>query len=432
LIDHTHAVDAESWVPGADAHPDFPVQNLPLGVFSTPGFSPRIGTAIGDHVLDVTHFAAAGWLAIPKRVDDALLEPRLNALFRLSPADRRTLRHALFATLTDRKNAGTGRAHLHPAADCTLHLPFRIGDYTDFYVGIHHATAIGKLFRPDAPLLPNYKHVPIGYHGRASSVRVSGTPVIRPRGQIMPSQAAAPIHTPARRLDCELELGLWIAGENDLGTPVPIATAWDRIGGISLLNDWSARDIQAWEYQPLGPFLAKNFLTTVSPWVVTTEALAPFRQAQPPRPTGDPAPLDHLWNDKDQAHGALSIDLAITLSTAAMRAQGLPPHCLAQGNSAPAMYWTAAQIVAHHASGGCDLHPGDLLGTGTLSGPDQGSEGSLMELTDGGKQPIALPGGEVRHFLEDGDELALVGHARRDGYRSIGLGPCVGRVVPAP
>ena len=427
MIDHTHDAGASSWVPGADQHPDFPVQNLPLGVFSMPGSEPRIGTAIGDHVLDLAELAPR----LPHPVRAALTQPTLNALFALPTADRLALRHALFALLTSAGMQIRITPCLKPLSDCTLHLPFRIGDYTDFYVGIHHATAIGKLFRPDAPLLPNYKYVPIGYHGRASSVRVSGTPVVRPRGQLKAPDADLPVHAPARRLDCELELGLWIAGENALGTPVPIDQAWDRIGGLTLLNDWSARDIQAWEYQPLGPFLAKNFLTTVSPWVITAEALAPFRMPQPPRPTGDPAPLPYLMGTQDQAHGALSIDLAITLSTVAMRASGIAPRRLACGNSLAAMYWTPAQIVTHHASGGCDLHAGDLLGTGTLSGPANGSEGSLIELTQGGKHPLPLPQGETRTFLEDGDELALVAFARRDGYRSIGFGPCVGRVVRA-
>jgi fumarylacetoacetase len=427
VIDHTHDAGASSWVPGAAAHPDFPVQNLPLGVFSVQGGDRRIGTAIGDHVLDLADLAPR----LPLPVRAALAEPTLNALFALPGADRLALRHALFALLTSDAMRLRVTDSLHAMADCTLHLPFRIGDYTDFYVGIHHATAIGKLFRPDNPLLPNYKHVPIGYHGRASSVRVSGTPVIRPRGQIKAPDADTPVHAPTRRLDCELELGVWIAGDNDLGQTVPIDRAWDRIGGLTLLNDWSARDVQAWEYQPLGPFLAKNFLTTISPWVVTAEALAPFRIAQPPRPAGDPPALRYLRGARDQAHGALSIDLAITLETASMRAHDLAPHRLAAGNSAEAMYWSAGQIVTHHASGGCDLHAGDLLGTGTLSGPAKGSEGSLIELTEGGKYPITLPDGETRQFLEDGDELALVAHARRAGYRSIGFGPCTGRVVAA-
>jgi fumarylacetoacetase len=428
VIDHTHAAHATSWVAGADDHPDFPVQNLPLGVFSADRGAPHIGTAIGHHVLDLTGIAAL----LPPACRDALHAPTLNRLFALPAADRRALRHAVFALLTEDARRGQVEPQLRAIADCTLHLPFRIGDYTDFYVGIHHATAIGRLFRPDNPLLPNYRHVPIGYHGRASSVRVSGTPVVRPRGQIKTPAATMPHHAPSQRLDYELELGLWIAGDNDLGQTVPIAQGWDRIGGLCLLNDWSARDIQAWEYQPLGPFLAKNFLTTVSPWVVTTEALAPFRMAQMPRPAGDPAPLPYLSDADDQAHGALSIDLAITLSTPAMRERAVAPHRLMQGNSHGAMYWTPAQIVCHHASGGCDLHAGDLLGTGTLSGPDRGSEGSLMEMTEGGHTPIVLPDGETRRFLEDGDELALIGHARRDGFRTIGFGPCVGQVVCAP
>ncbi len=427
MIDHTHDAHASSWVAGADDHADFPVQNLPLGVFSAGSGHPRIGTAIGDHVLDLTGIA----LHLPVACRGALGATTLNALFALPAADRWALRHAVFTLLTDSAMAQRIAPHLHHMADCTPHLPFRIGDYTDFYVGIHHATAIGKLFRPDQPLLPNYRHVPIGYHGRASSVRVSGTPVNRPHGQIMPAGAVAPVHGACQRLDCELELGLWIAGDNALGQTIPIAQARDRIGGLCLLNDWSARDIQAWEYQPLGPFLAKNFLTTVSPWVVTAEALAPFWLPQPPRAAGDPAPLDYLTDADDQAQGALSIDLAIMLSTPAMRAQGLGPHPLAQTNSRNAMYWTPAQIVCHHASGGCDLHAGDLLGTGTLSGPAQGSEGSLMEMSRGGRHPIVLPNGETRRFLEDGDELALIGHARRDGYRAIGFGPCIGRVEPA-
>lgn len=427
MIDHTHAPEARSWVEGADAHADFPVQNLPLGVYSTDDGAPRIGTAIGDHVLDLTGLAHH----LPMAVRTALAQPTLNPLFALPTGDRRALRHALFALLTSDGMRLRVLPFLRPAHECTLHLPFRIGDYTDFYVGIHHATNIGKLFRPDNPLLPNYKHVPIGYHGRASSVRVSGTPITRPHGQIMPSGAAAPIHVPCRRLDYELELGLWIAGDNDPGLPVPIAQARDRIGGLCLLNDWSARDIQAWEYQPLGPFLAKNFGTTVSPWVITAEALAPFRVMPPARPAGDPTPLPYLFDAQDQTDGALSLSLDVALSTATMRRKGMAPYRLSQANSASAMYWTPAQIVAHHASGGCDLHPGDLIGTGTLSGPSAGSEGSLMELSHGGKAPIALPDGEYRTFLEDGDEVSLSARAERTGWRTIGFGVCRGTILPA-
>lgn len=426
MIDHTHDPRAQSWVEGAAGHADFPVQNLPLGVFSLGDGARRIATAIGDHVLDLAGLAEDG--ALPQGLAAALAQPTLNVLFRLPEADRIALRHALFALLSSERCRFKVTPHLHGSEAVTLHLPFAIGDYTDFYVGIHHATAIGKLFRPDNPLLPNYKHVPIGYHGRASSVRVSGTPITRPWGQLKAPDSAAPELAPCRRLDHELELGLWIAGDNDLGQPVPIADAWSRIGGLCLLNDWSARDIQAWEYQPLGPFLAKNFATTVSPWVITAQALAPFRLAPPPRPDGDPAPMPYL---RESGDGALAITLEATLRTAAMREAGLPPHRLSHGNAHEAMYWTAAQIVAHHASNGCDLHAGDLLGTGTLSGPTPESAGSLMELSQGGKTPITLPGGETRTFLADGDELALHARAEREGFASIGFGPCRGRIEPA-
>ena len=428
MIDHTHDTAATSWVPGADAHADFPVQNLPFGVFSY-GAGPRIGCAIGDYVVDLCELADV----LPASVHAALAHSNLNALFALPASARMFLRHALFALLTDPAQQEIVAPCLHAAADCTMHLPFAIGDYTDFYVGIHHATNIGKLFRPDNPLLPNYKHIPIGYHGRASSVRISGEPVVRPKGQIKAPDADAPSYAPCRRLDYELELGVWIAGDNGLGETVPIARAWDRIGGLCLLNDWSARDIQAWEYQPLGPFLAKNFCTTVSPWVITTEALAPFRIAPPPRPAGDPAPLSYLV---DTANSALAIEMEVTLASAAMRAAGLAPHRLSQSGAAEAMYWTVAQMVAHHGSGGCDMHAGDLLGTGTLSGPslaDSGADGraSLMELSEGGKVAISLPSGETRTFLEDGDELALAARAAREGFRTIGFGQCSGVVAPA-
>ena len=273
-----------------------------------------------------------------------------------------------------------------------MHLPCVIGDYTDFYVGIHHATNVGRQFRPDCPLLPNYKYVPIGYHGRASSVRVSGEPVRRPNGQRKPPEAEAPEYGPSRRLDYELELGLWVGRGNALGEPIPVGEAGDHIAGYCLLNDWSARDLQAWEYQPLGPFLAKNFLTSVSPWVVTAEALAPFRKPMPPRPDGDPAPLPYLDEPADRAAGALAIQLEVTLSTAKMREQGVPAHVLSRGSADAAMYWSAAQIVAHHSSNGCNLQPGDLIGTGTLStGSDEGL-GSLLEISRGGKQPLELAG----------------------------------------
>jgi fumarylacetoacetase len=301
-----------------------------------------------------------------------------------------------------------------------MHLPAVIGDYTDFYAGIHHAVNVGRLFRPDQPLLPNYKHVPIGYHGRSSSIVVSGTALRRPLGQRKGPADDAPAFGPSRRLDFELELGIWVGPGNDLGAPIPIADAADHIAGFCLLNDWSARDVQAWEYQPLGPFLAKNFATSISPWVVSPEALAPFRVAQAARADGDPAPLPYLLDARDQAQGALDIELMVSL-------QSQPVST----SSARHLYWTAAQLVTHHASNGCNLRPGDLLGTGTISGPGPESLGSLLEITQGGKAPVTLASGSTRTFLEDGDEVTMTARARREGYASIGFGEVRGRVLPA-
>ena len=428
MIDGTHDPGLVSWVDGAAGHPDFPVQNLPLGVFSPPGGSPRIGCAIGAKILDLAGLAATG--ALPDRAAPALGEPTLNALFARPAEDRRALRAAISRLLTDRGSRSAVEPHLHAASDCRMHLPCRIGDYTDFYVGLHHALNVGRQFRPDNPLLPNYKHVPIGYHGRASSVRPSGEPVIRPSGQTLPPGASAPVFGPAKRLDYELELGVWVGPGNALGRPIPIAQAADHIAGLCLLNDWSARDLQAWEYQPLGPFLGKNFHTTVSPWVVTAEALAPFRIAQAPRPDGDPRPLDYLWDAGDQARGALAITLEVRLLTPAMRAAGLAPHRLSEA-TASHMYWTIGQIVTHHACGGCNLRPGDLLGTGTISAPTTDGLGSLLEITRGGTAPITLPGGEQRGFLEDGDAVIFAARAEAPGRVTIGFGDCRGVVAAA-
>ncbi len=426
MIDETHDPALASWVPGAAGHSDFPVQNLPLGIFAAAGGTPRPGTAIGDMILDLTGVAAL----LPEAAARTLAGTTLNALFALPAADRRALRRAVSRLLTDKAHRTLVEPLLHPAADCTMHLPAAIGDYTDFYVGIHHANNVGRQFRPDQPLLPNYKWVPIGYHGRASSVRPGGVPVVRPKGQRKPPEADAPDYGPTRRLDYELEMGVWIGRGNALGEPIAIAGAGEHIAGFSLLNDWSARDFQAWEYQPLGPFLAKNFHTSVSPWVVTAEALAPFRIAQPPRPEGDPRPLPYLWDEADQASGALAIELEVHLSTAAMRAAGTAPHRLSHG-PASNMYWTVQQIVTHHASNGCNLMPGDLLGTGTISAVDDSGYGSLLEIGRGGKQPVALPGGETRTFLEDGDELILSARAAADGFVPIGFGPCRAEILPA-
>lgn len=422
----THDPATRSWVEGADGHPVFPVQNLPLGIFSTDGAGPRPGTAIGDHILDLA--ALAGLL--PAEVRPALRQPMLNPLFALPPSARTALRKAVFRLLTDPAHRDDVAPALYQASSCAMHLPAAIGDYTDFYVGIHHATHVGRLFRPDNPLLPNYKWVPIGYHGRASSIRISGEPVRRPRGQSKAPDTETPSFGPSRRLDYELELGVWIGSGNPLGTPIPISQASAHVAGLCLLNDWSARDFQAWEYQPLGPFLAKNFHSTISPWVITADALAPFRRAQPPRPAGDPAPLDYLHDPADQARGAFAIELEVLIATAAMREQGLAPVCLSRG-PATNMYWTVAQIVTHHASNGCNLNPGDLLGSGTISGPAETEFGSLLELSRGGQRPIALPTGETRCFVEDGDELTISATACADGAVPIGFGPCTARILPA-
>jgi len=433
MTDQTHDPAATSWVPGADTHPDFPVQNLPLGIVTLGPGTPFIASRIGDWVVDLPAMAAAGVLAsrggapLSSRCLATLAATELNALFALPAAERVALRHGLFAALTDAAVSARVQPFLYEAVACTPRLPFRIGDYTDFYAGIHHATNIGRLFRPDSPLLPNYKHVPIGYHGRASSVRVSGTPVIRPRGQQKAAQESLPQFGPCRRLDYELELGVWMAEGNALGEPVPIGEAWEHIGGLCLLNDWSARDLQAWEYQPLGPFLAKNFLTSVSPWVVTREALEPFRISQPSRPEGDPQPLPYLEDAQDRASGALSVVLEVALSTAKMRRDGSAPQRLSAG-PATNLYWTLAQLVAHHTSNGCNLGAGDLLGTGTISGPEPGSFGSLMEISQGGREAVLLPGGEARTWLEEGDEVVMTARAERAGWRGIGFGECSGRI----
>jgi fumarylacetoacetase len=427
-LDETHDAALTSWVESANSHGDFPIQNLPLGVFSRPGDArPRIGVAIGDEILDLGSMARD----LPATVVEAVAQPTLNALLGLVASDRVALRRRLSTLLSDPRRRDQVAPSLVPAADCTLHLPAAIGDYTDFYVGIHHATNVGKLLRPDNPLLPNYKHVPIGYHGRASSIRPSGTPVIRPRGQRKEPDAAAPDHGLSQRLDYELELGVWIGQGNDLGQPIGVAQAREHIAGFCLLNDWSARDFQAWEYQPLGPFLAKNFMSTISPWVVTAEAMAPFRIAQPPRPAGDPRPLPYLWDEADQRDGALSVDLSVFLSTARMREAGVAPLQLSQGPTAN-MYWTVAQLVAHHTVNGCNLRPGDLLGTGTISAPGRDGLGSLMEISEGGNQRFALGNGETRGFLEDGDEILLAARAHAPGRISIGFGSCRGVVVGRP
>ncbi|MDH4568049.1 fumarylacetoacetase [Pseudomonas sp. BN414] len=432
----TQADNRRSWIASANGHPDFPLQNLPLGIFSPAGASPRGGVAIGDAIFDLKVAADAGLFSgEAAEAAQSACGDSLNAFFALGASTRRALRTQLQDLLAEGSSAqerleAMGQALLPSASTCQLHLPAKVGDYTDFYVGIHHANNVGRLFRPDNPLLPNYKYVPIGYHGRASTVCVSGTPVRRPLGQTMPPGQEVPNFGPSKRLDYELELGIWIGQGNEMGDSIAIADAQQHIAGYCLLNDWSARDVQAWEYQPLGPFLAKNFGTTVSPWVVTAEALEPFRAAQPARPEGDPQPLPYLLDEADQAKGAFDIQLEVLILTATMREQGLAPHRLALSNTQN-MYWTVAQMVAHHSVGGCKLQAGDLFGSGTLSGPEPEAFGSLLESTFGGKQAISLPSGEQRTFLEDGDEVILRARCQREGYPAIGFGECRGVLLAA-
>ncbi len=437
MIDATHDPARRSWVASAHDHPDFPIQNLPLGVFAPPGGAPRGGIAIGDMILDLAAAAEAGLFAAGPARDaaEAAAGATLNPLLALGAGPRVALRRRV-SDLLDAAGTDRGRTEslapslLHRAADCVPHLPAAIGDYTDFFAGIQHATNTGKLFRPDNPLLPNYKYVPVAYHGRASSVRVPGPPVRRPAGQRKLAEEAAPSFGPCRNLDYELELGMWVGPGNDPAIPVPIAEAGAHIVGFCLLNDWSARDIQSWEYQPLGPFLAKSFHTTISPWIVTAEAMAPFRAPARPRPAEDPAPLPYLADAADQKNGGLALRFAVAIRTARMAAAGEAPHLLSTVG-ADALYWTVAQMLAHHSSNGCHLRPGDLFGSGTLSGADPGSFGSLMELTSGGRVPLALPNGESRRFLEDGDEIVMTARASAPGRVPIGFGACHGQVAAA-
>lgn len=418
-IDHTHNPQLRSWVACANtAGGDFPIQNLPFGRFRHTASSEafRIGVAIGDQILDLK---AAGL------VDQA----DMNLLMAASPAERQALRVRLSEGLREGSaQQAAWSSALVPQASAEYAVPCRIGDYTDFYTGIHHATAVGKLFRPDQPLMPNYKWVPIGYHGRASSIVVSGHPFKRPQGQTLAPGATEPSFGPSKRLDYELELGFYIGQGNALGEPIAMDQAEQHLFGVGLFNDWSARDLQAWEYQPLGPFLAKNFASTVSPWIVTMEALAPFRAAFT-RPAGDPQPLPYLDGAANRAQGALDITLEVWLQTAKMRAAGEEGVRLTRGNTTQAAYWTAAQLVAHHTVNGCNLQSGDLLGSGTLSGATLSEAGSLLELTQGGKQAITLANGETRTFLQDGDTLILRGWCEREGAVRIGLGEARGTVL---
>jgi fumarylacetoacetase len=432
MLDATHDPSLKSWVASANAaDTDFPVQNLPFGRFRRKGQDEpwRIGVAIGDQVLDLR--LARMQCPWPDGIDELLAplaDGDLNTFMALGPDARRRLRAALSAALAEGSDQGPFlELCLVPQSQAEMALPCRITDYTDFYTGIHHATAVGKLFRPDNPLLPNYKWVPIGYHGRASSIVPSGTSLKRPHGQLKPPDADAPVLGPSRRLDYELELGVLIGTGNELGTAKSMDQADRDWFGLVLLNDWSARDLQAWEYQPLGPFLSKNFGTTLSPWVVTAEALAPYRTSFA-HPEGDPAPLPYLDSPANREAGAIDIVLEVWLQTAKMREAGTPPHRLMQSNFRDS-YWTVAQLLAHHTVGGCNLQTGDLLGSGTQSGPGADQGGSLLELSAGGKQPIELPGGEKRTFLEDGDTVILRGYCAGQGKARIGFGLAVGTIA---
>jgi fumarylacetoacetase len=436
MIDETHAASRSSWVGSANGHPTFPIQNLPWGVFSPEGGSARGGVAIGDSIFDIGAALEVGlFTGTARDAAEAASGRTLNPLLEAGQAARQALRRRVGAIL-DANGADAAKIRtiagrlVHDSSRCILHLPARVGDFTDFFAGIHHAYTAGTISRPENPLMPNYKYVPVAYHSRASSVRPSGGVVRRPSGQRKPPEQAAPDFGPCRNLDYELELGVWIGPGNEIGSPIPISEASRHIAGFCLLNDWSARDIQAWESQPLGPFLSKSLSTFVSPWIVTTEALAPFRTAQPPRPAGDPAPLPHLTDAADQALGCFAIDLQVLLLTPRMRAAGAEPHLLSQ-SSAGMLYWTVAQMVAHHTSNGCNLQPGDLFGSGTVSGTEAGSEGCLLEMTRGGRNPVTLPNGETRTYLVDGDEVIFRGTAQRDGYVSIGFGECRGTITEA-
>jgi fumarylacetoacetase len=433
-LNETHDPQARSWVDSANAvDTPFPIQNLPFGVYRSGGGPARICVAIGDMVFDLHGAVKAGLLdSISRDTQAACRSRNLNKLLSLTPLHWSQLRARLFHLLhvsAAHKTRTNAQALLHSQAVVAMDVPCQIGDYTDFYAGIFHAANVGRLFRPQNPLMPNYKWLPIAYHGRSSSIVISGTPIHRPSGQTKPLDSDAPKFGPSGQLDFELELGLYIGSGNELGEPIPIERAEENIFGLCLLNDWSARDIQSWEYQPLGPFLAKNFATTVSPWIVTLEALAPFRCPPFERADGDPKPMPHLHlSDEDGENKGIDISLEVALSTHEMRERGLAPHTICLGSSRD-LYWTISQLVAHHTSNGCNLRPGDLLGSGTISGRARDSWGSLLEITQQGTSVIELPNGQKRTYLEQGDEIVIRGWCRNKGYVQIGLGECRGRIV---
>jgi fumarylacetoacetase len=437
-VNETHDPARTSWVASAQGNTDFPIQNLPLGVFRRAGHQEpaTVGVAIGDQILDVgAALRLTGWTGTARRAAEACGGPSLNPLMGAGREASSALRREISALLAAdspvlRKEPRLAERILVPMSEAELLLPAEVGDYSDFYASIHHATNVGSMFRPDNPLLPNYKWVPIGYHGRASSIVVSGAPLRRPRGQIKDPNAEAPVFAPSRALDYEMEIGCFVGPGNGLGESVPIGQAEDHLFGLCLVNDWSARDIQTWEYQPLGPFMSKSFATSISPWVVTFEALEPYRVAAFERPPGDPAPLPYLDSMPNRQRGGVDVTVEVLLSTARMRDAALAPHRLSRGRMAD-LYWTPAQMLVHHTSNGCNLRPGDLFASGTISGPAKDSRGCLLELTWRGAEPVTLPTGETRRFLEDGDEVIMRAWCARPGAARIGFGSCRGIVGPA-
>jgi fumarylacetoacetase len=438
-VNATHNPELTSWIESANSpESDFPIQNLPFGVFSRKGDSERrVGVAIGDQIIDVGESLSANlWSGGARDVARWCDRPNLNELMQAPKAALSEFRARLSELLTGTPGDDSvinplPPGALVPMAEAEMFPPAVIGDYTDFYASIYHATNVGKLFRPDAPLLPNYKYVPIGYHGRASSIVVSGTEITRPRGQITPPGSQKPNFAPTEMLDYEAEVGFFVGRGNELGTTIPIGEAEDHIFGICLVNDWSARDIQSWEYQPLGPFLAKNFATTISPWVVTWEALEPYRVPSFFRPPSDPAPLPYLSSEKDRSAGGLDLTVEVYIRSMLMREGRLRPARLSAASLAD-MYWTPAQMLTHHASNGCNLRPGDLFASGTVSGPEPNSQGCLLELTRRGAEAVTLPTGEERKFLHDGDEITIRAYFQREGAARIGLGECSGLIVASP
>lgn len=433
-INETHDPNLKSWVESAnDPDTDFPIQNLPFCNFRhrSNESGSRIGVRIGSSVIDLEA------LPVQKEFQWWLKSSsgpwKLDALGRLAPHSPNEVRNYLVGSLNEDADLATKELVekvLVPESEVSFHSPFEIGDYTDFYCSIYHATNVGSMFRPEAPLLPNYKYVPIGYHGRASSIVVSGTDIKRPHGQNRSDAEKPPVFIPSKSLDYEMELGFFVGRGNEMGTPIDIKDAEEHLFGVCLVNDWSARDIQAWEYQPLGPFLAKNFATTISPFVVTMEALAPFRTPAFERDPDDPQPLDYLSDDNNLKFGGLDINLEVYIQTEKMRAENIEPHMLSRSNTKD-LYWTIGQMMTHHASNGCNLQTGDLIASGTVSGKEKSQRGCLLELTWRGTEPVDLPSGEQRRFLEDGDEVIMKGYCEREGFRRIGLGECRGRVLPA-